>query len=489
VSDQAPFIPPAPDRDAIPPAPWRVFRVPGFLPLFGAQFASSLGDWIGLFAILAIAARVSNSATAVGFVMVARMLPGFLFAPLGGALVDRWNRKVVMVSADIGRAGLLVLLPFWENIWGLVVLSFAIEMLTLLWAPAKEATLPNIVTDPEQLASANSLGLVAAFGTFPLGAVMFAALAGIARWLGGFHALNALGVKQESLAIWVDGATFLVSALLISRLRLDESDRRTRARVPVSQTWTDIKEGLRFIRAHPLVRGVMIGLAGGLIGGGAIVPLGVAVARDVLHGGPASFGLLMTALGIGAAIGVVTLLWLQRRLPRQGVFTTAVVATGVSIIAVASMSSLLPAFALVALLGASAGCAYVTGFTMLQESVHDDMRGRTFATLYTIVRLCLLLSLTIWPFIAGALNAISRNAIDAGVHVGRLHVALPGVRLALWLGGAITVFAGLAAQRRMSLLEGEDDDVNTPPVLDLDETVDISEPLDLSESVDVTEHT
>ena len=178
MSEQAPFIPPAPDRDAIPPAPWRVFRVPGFLPLFGAQFVSSLGDWTGLIAILAIASRVSNSATAVGFVMVARMLPGFLFAPLGGALIDRWNRKVVMVSCDIGRAGLLAVLPFWENIWGLVVLSFAIEMLTLLWGPAKDASVPNIVKDPEHLASANSLGLVAAFGTFPLGAVMFAALAG-----------------------------------------------------------------------------------------------------------------------------------------------------------------------------------------------------------------------------------------------------------------------------------------------------------------------
>jgi dTMP kinase len=450
VSERAPFIPPAPDRDAIPPAPWRVLRVPGFLPLFGAQFVSSLGDWIGLFAILAIAARVSkNSAAAVGFVMVARMLPGFLFAPLGGALIDRWNRKVVMVSCDIGRFGLLVLLPFWENIWGLVVLSFAIEMLTLLWGPAKDATVPNIVTDPEQLASANSLGLVAAFGTFPIGAVMFAALAGIAHWLGGFHALSPLGVKQQSLAIWVDGCTFLVSALLISRLRLDEGARGTRTRVPASQTWREIKEGLSFIRANPLVRGVMIGLAGGLIGGGAIVPLGPTVATGVLHGGPASFGLLMAALGTGAAIGVITLLWLQRRLPRQLVFTTAIVTTGVAIIAVASMSSLLPAFGLVAALGAGAGCAYVTGFTMLQESVADDMRGRTFATLYTIVRLCLLLSLTIWPFIAGALNAISVHAVHGHLHFERVRVALPGVRLALWLGGFVTVMSGLAARRRM----------------------------------------
>jgi dTMP kinase len=448
VSDQAPFIS-GPDRDPIPPAPWRVFKVPGFLPLFGAQFASSLGDWIGLFAILAIADDVSNSATAVGLVMVARMLPGFLFAPLGGALVDRWNRKVVMVSADIGRAALLATLPFWDTIWGLVILSFAIEMLTLLWGPAKDATLPNIVRDPGQLASANSLGLVAAFGTFPLGAVAFAALARIASWLDDIDALHPLGVRQNSLAIWVDGLTFLLSAFLISRLKLKEGERRTRTQMPVGQTWHDIKEGLGFIRSSPLVRGVMIGLAGGLIGGGAIVPLGPTVAREVLHGGDASFGLMMTALGMGAATGVVTLLAFQRRLPRQSVFVLAVVVTGCSIIAVASMSSLLPGFVLVGLLGAGAGCGYVSGFTLLQESVSDDMRGRTFGTLYTIVRLCLLISLTIWPFIAGALNATFEHTVDGKVHFGSFGVALPGARVALWLGGAFTVFSGLAAQRRM----------------------------------------
>ncbi len=137
-----------------------------------------------------------------------------------------------MVSCDIGRAGLLVLLPFWSSIWGLVVLSFVIEILTLLWTPAKDATLPNIVKDPDQLASANSLGLVAAFGTFPLGAALFALIALPAHWLAGFDALHVLSVKQSSLAIWVDAATFLVSAFLISRLHLDEGERGTHPRVP-----------------------------------------------------------------------------------------------------------------------------------------------------------------------------------------------------------------------------------------------------------------
>jgi hypothetical protein len=305
------------------------------------------------------------------------------------------------------------------------------------------------VKEPEHLASANSLGLVAAFGTFPIGAALFAGLAALAHWLGGFSALAGLAGNRESLAIWVDGGSFLLSAFLISRLRLPETERSARPRVPAAQTWRDIKDGLGFIRANPLVRGVMIGLAGGLIGGGAIVPLGQTVATQVLHGGNAAFGLLMSALGMGAAIGVVTLLWLQRRLPRQGVFTTGVVVTGGSIIAVASMSSLGPAFVLVALLGAGAGCAYVTGFTMLQESVSDDMRGRTFATLYTIVRVCLLLSLTIAPFIAGALNAISQHTLNGRARIGGFHISLPGSRLALWLGGGVTVLSGLAAQRRM----------------------------------------
>jgi len=457
VSEQAPFIPAAPHVEPIPPAPWRVFRAPGFLRLFGAQVVSSLGDWTGLIAILAIAGtRTSNPGAAVGLVMVARMLPGFLLAPIGGALLDRWNRRVVMVTCDIGRAGLLVVLPFWDNLLGLVVISFCIEILTLLWGPAKDASVPNIVKDPEQLASANSLGLVAAFGTFPLGAVMFAVLAGVAKWMGHFPALSRFEVKQESLAIWVDALTFLVSAFLISRLRLDEGDRGAITRVPVAQTLRHIGDGLRFVRSNSMVRGVMIGLAGGLIGGGVIVPLGPVFAKEVLGGGASAFGLLLTALGVGVAIGVVSLLLVQRRLPRAAVFTGAVVATGVAIIAAAWVSSLTPALVLVAAVGAFAGCAYVTGFTLLQECVSDEMRGRTFATLYTVVRVCLLFSLTVGPFFASAFGAISEAVTNSDLKLGSVHVSLPGVRLALWAGGLITVLSGLAAARRMRKTQREE---------------------------------
>ncbi|HWS45869.1 MAG TPA: MFS transporter [Acidimicrobiia bacterium] len=452
MSDQAPFIPSTPDEEPIPPKPWQVFRAPGFPQLFAAQVVSSTGDWIGFFAILALAGNISNNA--VGLVMVARMLPGFLLAPVGGALVDRWNRKAVMVSADLGRAGLLAVLPFWHGLLGLVVISFSVEVLTLLWGPAKDATVPNVVKDPDQLASANSLGLVAAFGTFPLGSVIFAVLAAVSAWVGGFQELSRFRVEQVSLAFWVDGLTFVASAILISRLRLAQNGAKPGTpRPPARQTWSEIVDGLKFIRANPLVRGVMIGLAGGLIGGGSIVPLGAVFAKEVLGATPSAFGFLTTAFGMGAALGVVTLLALQRRLPRRALFTSAVIATGVAIMLVACVSMLSFAILLVGVVGAGAGCAYVTGFTLLQESVVDEMRGRMFATLYTLVRFCLLLSLTVGPFVAAALGVLSRSVTNGELKIGSAHLGLPGVRLALWLGGAVTVLAGVMARRRMQRVQ------------------------------------
>jgi dTMP kinase len=448
--EQAPFIPPSPDHEPIPPKPWQVFHTPGFPRLFGAQIISSIGDWTGFFAILALAANVSGNA--VGFVMTARMLPGLLLAPLVGPLIDRWNRKVVMVSCDLGRAALLAVLPFWTNVWGLVVISFAVEVLTLMWTPAKDASVPNVVRDPDQLPAANSLGMVAAFGMFPVGAILFSVLAAVSAFFGNFHQLHAFHPDQSSVAIWVDALTFVASAILISGLALSghpasrNSDERG-----ITATWRDAIEGLQFIRSDPLVRGVMLGLAGGLIGGGSIVPLGAIYSREVLGGTASGIGFLISAFGIGAAIGVVTLLWLQSRLPRAALFTAAVTATGVAIIVVACVSTFALAILSVAFIGACAGCGYVTGLTLLQESIADEMRGRTFATLYTVVRLCLLLSLTIGPFVAAALGAISQHATHGEVSIGNATLSLPGVRLALLLGGVITIVSGVAARRRMRM--------------------------------------
>src|SRR5947209_17494181 len=148
---EAPFIPSDSSEPPMPDAPWRVFGSKTFFGLWLAQLISSLGDWIGLIAILAIANRVShNSGAAVSLVMTTRVLPGFLLGTVGGVIIDRFDRRKVMVLCDIGRASLLVLLPFVESLPGLLLISLGLEILTLMWGPAQAASVPNLVPD-EQL--------------------------------------------------------------------------------------------------------------------------------------------------------------------------------------------------------------------------------------------------------------------------------------------------------------------------------------------------
>ena len=117
----------------MPEAPWRVFGSKTFFRLWLAQVISSLGDWIGLIAILAIAARVSdNSGAAVSLVMTTRVLPGFLLGTVGGVIIDRFDRRKVMVLCDIGRASLLLLLPFVDSLGGLLLISLGLEILSLI---------------------------------------------------------------------------------------------------------------------------------------------------------------------------------------------------------------------------------------------------------------------------------------------------------------------------------------------------------------------
>ena len=98
--------------------------------------------------------------------------------------------------------------------------------------------------------------------------------------------------------------------------------------------------------------------------------------------------------------------------------------------------------------GACAGTTYVTGFTVLQESVSDELRGRTFATLYTVVRLCLLISLTISPLWADFWDWVTERLLtDQSVSIGPYTYSFAGVRIALWGGGLITIVAGVVAWR------------------------------------------
>ena len=450
--DATPTVPMAQIGQRQEPAGPRLLGSSSFFRLWLAQVVSSLGDWTGLVAILALASRVGGSSpeAAVGIVMSARLIPGFFLASVGGVLVDRWDRRTVMVCCDLGRGVVLACLPFVDSVLGLFVASLLIEVMTLLWSPAKEASVPNLI-GLDKLAKANSLSLAAAYGTFPVGSALFASLTKVADILGHHaSALHFLRLNQESLALYADTLTFFTSALLISRLALPRPAASRRAqRIDLGRTFVEIKEGWHYIGHSPLVRSVMIGLGAGLIGGGMVAPLGPTFAKEVLHSGPAGFGLLLTALGMGVAVGVVGVSAVQHRLPHQRVFPPTVLGAGAAMMAAASMSSLALTMAFIAGMGVCAGAVYVLGFTILQESVEDELRGRIFAAFYTLSRLCLLLSLAVAPLLSSALDKLSDALLDGSIGVGGLTVSLPGVRLTLWLGAGIILGAGTLALRTL----------------------------------------
>jgi len=442
-------VPAAPPGAEVPSLT-RLFGSRTFFRLWLSQVVSSLGDWIGFVAVTAIAARIGGSSpeTAVAIVLSARLVPGFFLAPAAGVFVDRWDRKKVMVSCDIGRGLVLATLPFVDTIAGLFFASLLLEIFTLMWSPAKEASVPNMVR-PEFLANANSLSLIAAYGTFPIGSVAFAFLATVASWLSHIDALGSLDVDREFVAIYVDVLTFFGSALMISTLTLPRPERKVEGKggIDFRRTFRELAEGGRFIRDSTVVRAVILGIGTGLIGGGMVVPLGPVASDQIYGAGTTGFGLLLAALGFGVAGGIVGLSILQKRLRHDRIFVVSVLGAGASLVAAACMSNITLALVFTAGLGLCAGSVYILGFTILQTNVEDELRGRIFALLYTLVRFCLLLAFTLAPVVSRVLDGLSSRLFDRSVALGGFSVALPGVRLTLWLGGVIIIVAGLLAHR------------------------------------------
>lgn len=248
-----------------------------------------------------------------------------------------------MVTCDLIRGGVMLSLPWAHTIWQLVSASLLLEVATLLWSPAKEASVPNLVP-AEHLTTVNSLSLAAAYGTFPPAAILFSSSrrAGPMRQgLRLFHFLDSL--NNESLALYFDALTFVMSAVMISMLplvhrRRSQEARRAHAEEAKATRSCARSDGWHFIYLTLIVRGVMVAIGCGFVGGGMLVLLGPLFARDVLNGGDATFGSMLTVLG-GPGHRRHCAVRAEKRLPKAKIFTLAVFGVGVSLVAAAAMSS------------------------------------------------------------------------------------------------------------------------------------------------------
>ena len=421
-----------------------------FFKLWIAQVISATGDWLGLIAIISLAERISDGSegTAIALVLAARIAPGFFLATAAGVIVDRLDRKQVMLFCDVGRAMVFFALPWVDSLIGLIIASFVLEILTMLWSPAKEAVVPNLVPK-EKLTSANSLNVAAAYGMFPVAAGIAALLAKLSSGFADEGWVDTWHFNEEGLAFYVNGISFPVTALIIWNIHWARRTREERlgsetekANWDLGGAFRELREGWEFIAVNPIVRAVNVGLATGVIGGGMLVPLGAIFVDEVISGEGADFNLILFALGTGMALGVVSASIFQSRINRARVFPFALIVAGGGLLVAGSASVLSVVVPMIAVVGFAAGPIYVLGFTLLHENVDDELRGRIFASLLVLVRFCVLLALAVAPLLSELLDGLSDSLWDREIEIGGASIFLPGVRLTMWLSAVIIVIAG-----------------------------------------------
>lgn len=414
-----------------------------FRRLWIALSLSSLGDWLGFVATTRLATELERGYRlelyAIASVIAVRLLPAIVIGPFAGAWGDRFNRRYTMVVADIGRFGLYASIPIVHTLWWLLVASFLIESLSLFWIPAKEASVPNLVPRTH-LESANRLSLITTYGSAAVAGTLFALLAEVNHFIGAVF--GHFRSNQVDLALYFDAVTFLISAVTVFTLREISSPRpKGESAGERVGTWQSIVEGWRFIGSSPWLRGLVIGILGAVAAGAAVIGLSPRFVTD-LNAGGAGYGILFATIFVGLAFGMLAGPVLTRLVSRRRVMGLAIMAAGVSLSINALMPNLLLAMVFTFVMGAFAGVVWVIGITLVGLEVSDDMRARTFAFIYNLMRLVLLAVVVAAPFIAGLIG-------QHHVKVSETQLRLDGVTITMFTAGLIAVAVGRICLRMM----------------------------------------
>jgi dTMP kinase len=379
-----------------------VLAIPAFRKLWNSMLFSSLGDWLGLLATTALAQQLSGdnyakANFAIAGVFIARLLPSVFLGPLAGVLADRFDRRKLMVVCDILRTGLYISIPIFHNYFWLYTATILVECVTLFWSPAKEASVPNLVPR-NKLESANQVSLLAAYGTAPIAAIIFSILA---LFSNAFNALlPSFATNAVDIALYINALSFAFAAYTVWGLheipKIKDSKKDSEVGVAKS-LW----QGWKAVSGSKIIRGLVVGMVGAFIAAGAVIGLARTFVGD-LGGGEAAYGVLFGAVFTGLAVGIAAGPKVFAQFSRRRLFGASLTIAGIFLVLLAAIPNLVLAVIIVIFLGAFSGICWVTGFTMLGMEVQDEVRGRTFAFVQSLIKVTLVAVLAISPLIAAA---------------------------------------------------------------------------------------
>ncbi|GMV23195.1 MAG: hypothetical protein AMXMBFR57_31440 [Acidimicrobiia bacterium] len=333
--------------------------------LWFGQIVSQLGDWFNTVAVFSLLFELTGSATSVALMMVLQILPVAIVGPAAGVVVDRFNRRTIMIAADVVRGcavlGLL-LVTSADRVWLAYLVTAIMVSATGFFEPSRSATVPTIV-GRERLVAANAIST----GTW-------SAMLAIGASLGGLVAAT-LG---RDAAFLINALSFLLSAGFLWQLRVPDRPVEGRAAAGLA----GIREGLAYMRAHADVARIAFVKGGWALVGGALLLLTVFGDRvfRIGNSADAGIGVLYGARGVGAALGslVVSLLAArQQNLVR--LIAPAYFIAGAGYASLAIVPNIWMAALAVVAAHVFGSILWVSSNVLLQMHVPDQFRGRVFA--------------------------------------------------------------------------------------------------------------
>lgn len=374
--------------------------------LWFSQIISNFGDRLNQMALIGlIYARTPGSTIELAKLLSFTVLPVFLIGPIAGIYVDRWNRKYTMISCDLLRGLLVLLIPFFivysESMVPIYILVFIIFSITRFFLPSKLSIIPDIV-HKDRLLLANSLTsttrMIATIIGFGFGGIIVAHIGA----KGGFY---------------IDSVTYFISALLVSfvaiklKEKIGASHPREKLRKIIKKTVLgDIKEGLLYLRDNKDIRMVANTMFLIMAGVGSVYIIIIVFIQEMLHSSTEHLGFLAMFLGAGLFLGSLAYGRFGANLSKKSVINFCLAVTGVIIAIFARSLKIWPYFfiaaGLSALLGIFSSPIIVSSNTMLHEVMLDKMRGRVFSSLDIIMHIAFLLFMVLTSLIAESVSKV-----------------------------------------------------------------------------------
>lgn len=348
------------------------------------QVVSEVGDHFNNIAVFSLALANTGSGAVVSGIMLARAIP-FLFAgPLAGVLLDRMDRRKLMIASDIVRAVIAVGFLFAstkDETWMLFVLSALLMFASPFFTSGRASILPAIAT-PAELHTANSLTQTTQWTTTAVGGL----LAGVAVQKFGYQ-----------WAFVLNSLSFLVSGACILALRAPEGTFRPQRRsASGGPGWKEYRQGLAYIYSMPLVFAIAMVHAGWATGGGAAQILFPLFGEKVYRMGALGIGTIWGCAGIGLVVGGI----LAHRIgpglsfpAYKRAIAIAYLVHGGAYVLFSQMTNFYAALFFIALSRAAVAVSSVLNMTQLLTHIVDEYRGRVFATMETVTWAVMMLSM------------------------------------------------------------------------------------------------